>query len=54
MTSFYRACCIKAMFTKNGGLDIHNQQHVISGHVFEFASDHIRCHKNKFYAENAF
>jgi hypothetical protein len=28
-------------------------QHVISNHVFEFANDHITCHKNKFHAENA-
>jgi hypothetical protein len=53
ITCFYRACCLKAMFTTNRGLDIYYQQHVISDHVFKFASDHIRCHKNKFYAENA-
>jgi hypothetical protein len=41
MASFYRATRLKTIFTKNGGLDIYNQQHVISGHVFEFASDHI-------------
>jgi hypothetical protein len=50
MTCFYTPTCLKAMFTKNGGLDIYNQQHVISGHVFKFASDHIRCLKSKVHA----
>jgi hypothetical protein len=53
MTCFYRACFLKAMFTYNGDLEVYYQKHVISGYVFEFASDHIRWHKNNFHAENA-
>jgi hypothetical protein len=38
---------------KDCGLDIYNHQLVISDHVFELTSAHIRSNKNKFDAENA-